>query len=326
LQASILNVDEIDWTSFSKLVLELQSFSFPTHRLISKTDYQKNLEKVLEKIKISAKMNPNLILLGLQNGDKKKLIGYLILLLGDINPLLQIQQAYIADLGIHPQYWGKFLWRPLLEKACELSRKAGFYFLGAHVTKENQRSYKIAKRFLHFQSIGYQSVFILEKEETAPDDVKIFKSIEELPQEEMEFFFKFLQENFILRADLCGFSNFTAFASHWKKSFERVSRLFKNQNLYLLHYRQNEQRCHLLLRLDVFEGTTGEPQGEIIELPLEKKTWESGISKKLLKTARWLCKKSGLNYLVAHLPHSHDSFIQEEGAVLERDEMLKILL
>ncbi len=87
----------------------------------------------------------------------KEKIGYIILLLNQLEPSTGEKQTIIQDYALLPQYRGKHLWKLLLEKAEEVAIENGNFYLTGLVTISNKASFVTAEKF-GFQVERYQVV------------------------------------------------------------------------------------------------------------------------------------------------------------------------
>ncbi len=82
--------------------------------------------------------------------EEKERVGYLILNDRTTEELTGGTQAWIMDIAVKPEYWGRGVGGKLLEKAEEHCRENGIKFIGLAVTTANHRAVSL------YESIGYQ--------------------------------------------------------------------------------------------------------------------------------------------------------------------------
>ena len=77
------------------------------------------------------------------------LIGHVILMGNNIDSVSEVPQAWVYDLSVRPEWWGRGVARALMSRAEEFASSLGLEWIGLGVTRANQRA-------LHFyQEIGY---------------------------------------------------------------------------------------------------------------------------------------------------------------------------
>jgi ribosomal protein S18 acetylase RimI-like enzyme len=82
--------------------------------------------------------------------EEKERIGYLILNDRAMEELTGGTQAWVMDVAVKPEYWGKGVARKLMQHAEEHCMHEEIKFIGLAVTTANQRAASL------YQSLGYQ--------------------------------------------------------------------------------------------------------------------------------------------------------------------------
>lgn len=90
-------------------------------------------------------------------------LGYLILLLHQVDEASGEPQSTIYDVAVEPKFRGGNAIRCLIKRAAQVSREHGFSYLSGEVTADNRRAYLQALR-LGFALERYQIVMPLDSQ------------------------------------------------------------------------------------------------------------------------------------------------------------------
>ncbi len=81
--------------------------------------------------------------------EQGSLIGHVILMGNNIDSVSEVPQAWVYDLSVRPDWWGRGVARGLMARAEGFARSLGLEWIGLGVTRANQRA-------LHFyEELGY---------------------------------------------------------------------------------------------------------------------------------------------------------------------------
>jgi hypothetical protein len=83
----------------------------------------------------------------LEEVETKIKVGYMILLVNQLEASTGEKQTMIQDYALAPQYHGKHLWRLFLLKAEEVALENENFYLSAFITAENKTSLVVAEKF-----------------------------------------------------------------------------------------------------------------------------------------------------------------------------------
>lgn len=78
--------------------------------------------------------------------EEKERMGYLILNDRAIDELTGLPQAWIMDIAVKEEFWGRGVGRRLLAQAEEYCRTKGVKFIGLAVTSANKRAAELYKK------------------------------------------------------------------------------------------------------------------------------------------------------------------------------------
>lgn len=143
-----------DITFVINLAIETAKYSVTPIRAINQELLAQRIELNLNNLAYNLN-DPNLKLL-IAETDKQETVGYLILLLNNIEATTGEPQAFVVDLAVSEEYWGKFVWRHLLRKAEEIARSEGLSYIAGTISVNNIRSLKTVQKFLGYQIERYQ--------------------------------------------------------------------------------------------------------------------------------------------------------------------------
>ncbi len=77
------------------------------------------------------------------------LVGHVICMGNNIDSVSELAQAWVYDLSVKPDWWGKGVGRALMGRAEDFARSLGLDWIGLGVTQANQRALSF------YQEIGY---------------------------------------------------------------------------------------------------------------------------------------------------------------------------
>jgi hypothetical protein len=149
-----------DIHAIKTLAIERCKVNIPPTRNVSEEEVKRNIESTFS---LWAKTTPNipfLKILILEDKETKTFLGYLLLLLNQIEPATGEKQAFILDGAIVSKYEGKKLWIPLMEKAEEIAREHHHRYIVGMITVTNKTSLLLSQR-LGYKIERYQVVKIL---------------------------------------------------------------------------------------------------------------------------------------------------------------------
>ncbi|MFP4497498.1 MAG: GNAT family N-acetyltransferase [Vulcanimicrobiota bacterium] len=144
-----------------QLALDSILYSVPQTRNIDKTRLKKEAQSFLDNLDLNME-SKNFKILVAEDKEKKQLAGYIMLLLNDIEESTGEKQAFIYDLAVSPDFWGKFVVDKLIKKAEKIAREKGLGYLTGKVTINNKRALVYALKRLDFKIERYQITRVLE--------------------------------------------------------------------------------------------------------------------------------------------------------------------
>ncbi len=138
-----------------ELVQECALASVPETRKIAPASINAMVDLVLAELKRVWSTASSFKLLLLEDTSNRKIVGYLFLLVNQLEASTGEKQTVVSDMGISPRYRGKVLWKLLLGKAEELARENNDDYLTGMITVSNKASLAIAEKW-GFQIERYQ--------------------------------------------------------------------------------------------------------------------------------------------------------------------------
>lgn len=82
--------------------------------------------------------------------EKDRPIGHVIVMGGNMDSVTELPQAWVYDLSVRPEWWGKGVGRALMAAAEEFTLSLGLEWLGLGVTASNARAVGF------YEEIGYR--------------------------------------------------------------------------------------------------------------------------------------------------------------------------
>jgi ribosomal protein S18 acetylase RimI-like enzyme len=82
--------------------------------------------------------------------DRDQVIGHVILMGNNIDSVTELPQAWVYDLSVHREWWGRGVGRRLMQVAEEFALSLGLDWIGLGVTASNQRALGF------YEEIGYR--------------------------------------------------------------------------------------------------------------------------------------------------------------------------
>lgn len=146
------SIDDLPFVQ--KLAIEMAKCSIPPTRCATTEQLASNISKTISALKNELIKNPKLQLLIAETSYNQP-IGYLILFLNHINDTTGETQAFVIDIAVLKEYWGKYVWRHLLKKAEIIAKDNGLNYIAGAVSINNPRALKTAQKFLGFQIERY---------------------------------------------------------------------------------------------------------------------------------------------------------------------------
>ncbi len=307
------------------MIEEFQAFSRPATRSVSDAEFQSTIHHAVEQLEKILQFDPSFFSFSLWEAEKEEFAGYCIVELRDRNPIFLIFQAFLIEIGILEKYRGGFYWASLLDEACR-NVPVDYQWLGASVTVTNSRSLKTALRFAKFKTAGYQWVKS-SKEPFASEESGVFnlERVSYQATENLEQVIRPLEKNYPLRFP------------EWMHYSQNEILNLKNQWVYELRQLLNlhrvgiltaarkEEFCYAVLALNQAEASTGEIQGVVLDISLEKSVWETGLVQRLLEKMREICERSNQGYLVVNLPPGYETYMDKWGYQRERFHIVRKL-
>jgi len=115
------------------------------------TTQQEIQERYMEAyMELDLEHDRNLLPLIIEDGASGEAVGYLLLKTGSRDALTGAMLAYIYDIAVSPDYWGKRATQHLVREAENLLLVRGFTYLMGDVCRDNQRALKTATKSLGF--------------------------------------------------------------------------------------------------------------------------------------------------------------------------------
>jgi len=104
----------------------------------------------------------------------------------------------------------------------------------------------------------------------------------------------------------------------------------KNPNIgiFIAETMKGEFIGHVITMAGFVESSTGEVQGYIFDLSVEKKFQRLGIGAKLMEIAEEFCLEAGMKYMALNVTASNEpavKFYEHIGYSVERKRMLKVI-
>lgn len=140
-----------------ELAIDMAKFSVPETRFITPDLINAKVAKVVSSLALEIPGNSNLHILIAETNSKEK-VGYLILILNQIEDTTGEPQAYVADIAVKQEYWGKYVWKYLVKEAEKIAKDKGFSYLAGTVSANNPRMLKALIKFLGYQIERHQLV------------------------------------------------------------------------------------------------------------------------------------------------------------------------
>lgn len=317
MKFEIREAGENEWPAIKKLAAKLLQYSLPPTRKIDRARFEQSLPQVLDALEAGSKTGGRFLTLSAHEESTGSLIGYCIIMFGDLNSVLLAEQAYVLDIGVDEKYWGKYGWLPLMKEAIPRGFKSGYPIMGATITKDNLRSLRVGTHFLGFKEIGAQWVRPVAADAragdaggarlVAPSDAAGVARVLELAR-----------SNFPLRFASCraeAGALVPELESRWLADASR--RISDGSTVAIL-----AGDAYALLGREL-ESATGEAQGVILDMSLDPRLWQSGAARNLLSKAAELCAETSLSYLVVRLPKELDLAAKAENFSFERYEIVR---
>lgn len=124
------------------------SFTIPEGRSVLKSDVMLRYMNVYADLVLE---DDELIALIIEEKQQEKSAGYLLIKTDSYDFLIGENVAYIYDLSIHPDYWGKRATHRIIRQGENILKDKGINFVIADISSDNQRALKTALKSLNFQ-------------------------------------------------------------------------------------------------------------------------------------------------------------------------------
>ncbi len=158
MKIEIRKADKEDFPFISELARESYSFGIPPQRLAGTHIQDSLLNEALDDLFRCYELDINIDILIAFDRENEERAGYIILLMDHEDQSTGERQAFIHDLAVKREYWGKYVVHRLIDAASESAKKRGLRWLAGVVTRDNRRALHTALKALGFEIERYQVV------------------------------------------------------------------------------------------------------------------------------------------------------------------------
>jgi N-acetylglutamate synthase-like GNAT family acetyltransferase len=155
----------IRWAKISDLIFLLSlnnvasvNYALPHHD-VPMSDVQGSFFSAYSENLLKWIMNePTFSILIAEDVEKKESIGYVMLWLGSVDGFTGEKFAYIYDIAVKQEYWGKYVTHYLMEAAEKFVIKKGLDYIAGDISESNQRALRTAIDSIKFFLERYRLV------------------------------------------------------------------------------------------------------------------------------------------------------------------------
>jgi GNAT superfamily N-acetyltransferase len=144
----------------SKLAVKSVKFGIPHTRRISVQQVEKFTRQIMEDLPRSL-YSKDFELIIAEDTDIRKPVGYLMLILSEVEGSTGEPQSLIHDIAVEPEYWGKFVVDRLMARAEEITRGRGLIYIIGDISASNKRPLIYSTRRLGYEIERHQIVKVL---------------------------------------------------------------------------------------------------------------------------------------------------------------------
>jgi len=147
-----------DFTFIRDLAAESIIHGVPKIRDISPEELKKNAALAYENLSRIYEGQSDILVLLAEDKARNEKVGYLTLILNEVEGSTGERQSFIQDLAVRRDYWGKYVVHRLMNQAAEETKRRGIHYIVGSISVDNRRAFGTATKALGYDLERYQIV------------------------------------------------------------------------------------------------------------------------------------------------------------------------
>lgn len=158
MNITVRYAEKDDFPFIKELAAESIEHGIPKIRDITGEQLRKVVTAAYENIgKIYAELKDIVIFIAVDE-DREERVGYLTLILNEVEGSTGEIQSFIQDLAVRKRYWGKYVVNRLMGRAEEETKAHGHHYITGSISVDNMRAFGTATKGLGYSLERYQIV------------------------------------------------------------------------------------------------------------------------------------------------------------------------
>ncbi|MDQ7823563.1 MAG: GNAT family N-acetyltransferase [Candidatus Eremiobacteraeota bacterium] len=134
-----------DFAFIEELARESVEYGIPTIREVKGQELRDTMGRAYKNLANLYETQEKILVLLAEDSDKNCRVGYVTLILDEVESSTGEKQTFIQDLAVKKSYWGKYVVHRLIRRAEEETSRRGFRYITGSVAVDNARTVGTAK-------------------------------------------------------------------------------------------------------------------------------------------------------------------------------------
>jgi ribosomal protein S18 acetylase RimI-like enzyme len=147
-----------DFPFIAELAGESIVYGVPKIRDIKPEELSAHMKRAYENLSKIYDNQKDIVIFVADDEDQNESVGYLTLILNEVEGSTGERQSFIQDLAVRRRYWGKYVVHKLMDRAAEETKARGLHYITGSISVDNMRAFGTATKALGYELERYQIV------------------------------------------------------------------------------------------------------------------------------------------------------------------------
>jgi ribosomal protein S18 acetylase RimI-like enzyme len=147
-----------DFPFIGELAGESIVYGVPKIRDIEPDKLKVHMKRAYENLSRIYENQKDIVIFVADEEENSESIGYLTLILNEVEGSTGERQSFIQDLAVKRRYWGKYVVHRLMDRAAEETKARGLHYITGSISVDNMRAFGTATKALGYELERYQIV------------------------------------------------------------------------------------------------------------------------------------------------------------------------